>query len=789
MSKDNGRGFSLFNKLMRKAFFVKLIMTTALIAIIPNLASNVVAYYKVSRTFEQETGSNKLQYLNQTINAIDIVLNRIKENSNLLALNQSFQEFEKFPNGSYYEGLQGEIPPEDLPALYGYLEAKKNAFLTINSFRLSNEFVDSAYFYDKNKNLVITSENDGSNRQFMLDAFYDKGWYDTLANASANAVFMETRIAKQYQSAEKSILSVIYKSNKGGNALIVNLDAAVIYSEIINKLNHQDEIYVVSSTGNILFESQPSATGQPLSLVLPGHEQIVGKSGSLVAELNKSQMLVSYSTSPLLNWTFVSASDMEALSAGTASIKRTILLSAVLLVLFSVTLAYLSSRSLYKPISRLSTLITGKLERKSGHTDEIHFIGNFVQSTMDERDFYKEKLEESLPFYREQFKYSLLHRHSLTIEEIEEKKAYLGLDFASEELVVLLLALEDGSNRMEERSMRTSDLYKIQVIDIVKKCHAIRTRYFLVDSEKDKIAMVLNCSGIDQQQVFRIAQHVLDDVNFELQSRFTIGVGRRCATVQELPQAYEEALEALKYRIIYGKGYVISIDDIMIDSESEFIYPKQKEELLLGHIKTAREPEAHQLFDEIVAEINTHKNKLHYNQIMPMFMQLLTGFMNTYSQLGADASAVFGNETDPYRELLDQNSMDKISRWFHQLIHLTTVYIEKEMKVKGNQHITKVVDILEREYSQDISLNSVAEQLNLNPAYISRLFKQITGQPFVDYLKRVRIEKSKELLAQSDLKINEIGKQVGYGNSYYFIKVFKEMIGLTPGEYKKLYGS
>jgi AraC-like DNA-binding protein len=774
--------------MLRKKFFVKLIMTTVLIAIIPNLISNIVAYYKVSQTFEQETGSNKLQYLNQTINAIDIVLNRIKENSNLLALNQSFQDFEKFPNGSYYESIQGEFLQEDLAALYAYLETKKNALLTINSFRLSNEFVDSAYFYDKSKNLVFTSENDGSNRQFSPDAFYDKGWYDALANSNENPVFMETRMAKQYQSTEKSILSVIYKSNKGDNALIVNLDAALIYSDIINKLNRQDEIYVVSSKGNILFQSQSATKHEPLNVVLTnGH--IVGKTGSFVEELNENQRLVSYSTSPLLNWTFVSVSDMEALSAGTVSIKRTIILSTVLLILFSVMLAYLSSRSLYKPISRLNALTGGKLERKPENADEIHIIGNFVQSTINERDFYKEKLEESLPFYREQFKYSLLQRHSLTMDEIEEKKAYLGLDFDSRNLVVLLLSLEDGYNRNGAWSMRTNDLYKFQVMDIVRKCHAVRTPYFLVDSEKDKIAVVLNCCGIDQLQVFQIAQNLLDDVNFELQGDFTIGVGRGCATVLELPQSYEEALEALKYRIIYGKGSVISIEDMRIDSESEFIYPKQKEELLLGHIKTAREPEAHQVFDEIVAEINTHKNKLHYGQIQPMFMQLLTGFMNTYNQLGADVRAVFGSETDPYRELLDQNSMDKISLWFHRLIHLTTVYIEREMNAKGNQHITKVIDILEREYGQDISLNWVAEQLNLNPAYISRLFKQITGQPFVEYLKCVRIEKSKELLAQSDMKINEIGKQVGYGNSYYFIKVFKEMMGLTPGEYKKLYGS
>lgn len=137
-----------------------------LITVLPSLVSNIFAYYRVSGIVEEETGNNKLQYLNQTINTLEILLNRIKENSNLLALNRSFISFENFPNGAYYEGLQGAIPEEDLPALYAYLEAKKNTFLTMNSFKLSDQFVDSVYFYDSSKDIVITSDNDRSNRQF-----------------------------------------------------------------------------------------------------------------------------------------------------------------------------------------------------------------------------------------------------------------------------------------------------------------------------------------------------------------------------------------------------------------------------------------------------------------------------------------------------------------------------------------------------------------------------------------------------------------------------------------------
>ncbi|WP_248924585.1 hypothetical protein [Paenibacillus hamazuiensis] len=120
-----GRGPAWLARLKKRTFFIKMMLATAFISIIPNLLTGVVSYYNVSKTFEQETGETKLQYLNQTINAMEIVVGRIKENANLLVMNQSVQDFEQFPNGSYYEGMQGEFAKEDLPFLYEYLTTKK----------------------------------------------------------------------------------------------------------------------------------------------------------------------------------------------------------------------------------------------------------------------------------------------------------------------------------------------------------------------------------------------------------------------------------------------------------------------------------------------------------------------------------------------------------------------------------------------------------------------------------------------------------------------------------------
>lgn len=98
--------------------------------------------------------------------------------------------------------------------------------------------------------------------------------------------------------------------------------------------------------------------------------------------------------------------------------------------------------------------------------------------------------------------------------------------------------------------------------------------------------------------------------------------------------------------------------------------------------------------------------------------------------------------------------------------------------------ISFIVKYLERHYDQNITLSSAAEQIFMNPSYFSTLFKKKTGINFVHYLQKLRIEKSKDLLLHSQLKIYEVATQCGFTDEKYFFKVFKNLTGLTPNEYR-----
>ncbi|NMO94909.1 response regulator transcription factor [Paenibacillus lemnae] len=103
-----------------------------------------------------------------------------------------------------------------------------------------------------------------------------------------------------------------------------------------------------------------------------------------------------------------------------------------------------------------------------------------------------------------------------------------------------------------------------------------------------------------------------------------------------------------------------------------------------------------------------------------------------------------------------------------------------------NENIPLMKAYIEMNYMKNISMPDIAEQLNLHPSYAGHLFKKETGNSFVRYLNQVRVDKAKQLLESTqNMPLDKIAKCVGYDNSRTFYKVFRQMAGVTPGEYRK----
>jgi two-component system, response regulator YesN len=120
---------------------------------------------------------------------------------------------------------------------------------------------------------------------------------------------------------------------------------------------------------------------------------------------------------------------------------------------------------------------------------------------------------------------------------------------------------------------------------------------------------------------------------------------------------------------------------------------------------------------------------------------------------------------DPFEKLLDDMSMERERRQSHVF--------------------ERAKDYIRQRYKSDMSMEQTAEHVNLSPYYFSKCFKLHTGETFMDYLTRLRIEDAKRLLENDELSFKEICYEVGYNDPNYFSRIFKKTTGLTPTEYRQ----
>lgn len=97
--------------------------------------------------------------------------------------------------------------------------------------------------------------------------------------------------------------------------------------------------------------------------------------------------------------------------------------------------------------------------------------------------------------------------------------------------------------------------------------------------------------------------------------------------------------------------------------------------------------------------------------------------------------------------------------------------------------VSDMVKTIHRDYGKHLCLEFFAEKYKMTPEYLSTLFAKETSMTFSNYLKNVRLEKAKELLNTTDLKIYEIACRVGYTEPKYFSKVFREYVGVSAKQY------
>jgi two-component system, response regulator YesN len=189
---------------------------------------------------------------------------------------------------------------------------------------------------------------------------------------------------------------------------------------------------------------------------------------------------------------------------------------------------------------------------------------------------------------------------------------------------------------------------------------------------------------------------------------------------------------------------------------------------------------------ELIQEVGSYFEQ---NNVNPMIVKIF------YSKL-------IGNIFSSYGIFIENNNEINNNEQYHQQVEISEnlrgvmnllvdftskviIAIQQMRYTNSKLLINRALNYLDNHYDEKISLEDVAQKLHLSKHYLCNAFKKATGENMSLYINKLRIEKAKRLLVESDGRIKEIFEEVGYSNQQYFSKVFKKVTGLTVMEYKE----
>ena len=294
----------------------------------------------------------------------------------------------------------------------------------------------------------------------------------------------------------------------------------------------------------------------------------------------------------------------------------------------------------------------------------------------------------------------------------------------------------------------------------------------VVPHEKETVSYEERIDTIDRMR------SILDRLSGKLKMKFRAGIGK-IYRFADLRMSYQEAAGALRN----SAARVVHTEDITSHGVFEDDYPVEVERdgfaaLTRGDVAVTRDRFA-ELFAWMVAkdpdDLNSMKLKVLELVLRAEYDAFHSGSLNY-------AYDYRKNYLEQVNALTDQ---DQIQTWFLDRMTAICSMIRDQNEEQSESTVSRACKYIQENFRKDISLDDVSKEVNVSPYYFSKLFKEEVGENFIEYLTRLRIECSKELLRRAALTIREAGLQSGYSDPNYFSRIFKKQTGMTPREYRE----
>ncbi|RAV04529.1 helix-turn-helix domain-containing protein [Paenibacillus sp. YN15] len=741
-------------------FFYKHLASYMILLLLPLLVLGGLIYLHFIRSFQDEILAANLNKLDRARSIVDAQLQQLQNIGSQITLRQI---------DNHYRFLDRPLDALDI-------------IKDLNNYAVTNSFFSEIFLYYRGDQYLYSSTSSISLEMmnqsiFKYPSWSHKDFVDALNSLQVPQVRPAEWVVSGSSRAEKTrVVTFMYPLTNFG----VNPNRTLLLQ------------VPEQSITELLLDVHDQYTGN--SYVLDEHNQIVA---SLVADenlnpeewlpliqdsrfftnsinLNRQPYLLSCVKSDQTNWKYVTLIPQAQVLQKVATVKLVLLFAVSLIFLLGAVVIGISLNINYRPIHELKKFTDSLWNGKGDHANELEAVRGTLHYFSHQNRELNERLMDHSAMAQEYFLYKLFKGAFRSSEQIREQGELAGVCLDQPAFLVAGYYFHSKESAVFEEADWQTALEQDLPEGI--QLHARN------ELEQKKLLLLASFEPQQSARLYEMLEHVKARLGSWSHGLVTMGVSRSSGSAADIPQCYLEVLTAIDYRLITGIGQSIYFSDINMDLPVDLISSQQKEKLSLS-IRQGHWDQVDHLLDEIVGNLKTGKASLFAARLICLdIIRTVDQALEEVKRTGGDFKAALPDVFS----LKEFETIDEMAETIKAVSHEISALLDKQKQMKKQTLVDQMNAYIREHFTHpNFSVSMMAEHFEMSQAYLSQYYKDQTGLTISDYDTSLKIERAKRLLASTRLPLRDIALEVGYYNVTSFIRRFKQVVGITPGEYRK----
>lgn len=620
---------------------------------------------------------------------------------------------------------------------------------------------------------------------YRNENFFDyKNWNDTvlLTNRTGLKLLSET-------NTNKTLFYVVSNQEYGSNRVKYNIIIEFNLNALIDDLNHRTDVFFMCLPNGEIICSNNYDTEIASSAPIPSSDKMTQE-----FKINDVLYIVSQIKSQSGQWFYRCITPKQIYHSAVIYSHRIRLIAALISIFGGIILIIWAVYSSNQPLHKLIKNIDKDYSPRRGSVNEYNYINELFVKNVSEKAVYEQYVLSNKQQLKQITLSNLIDDKKQQGFPFETSLSTVGIDFHEKCFIVMLFYISDCSNLFFETYKNKTEAYLMANTIITNISTEIISQFYTIELI-EKNEMLFGIINFRCEQEENIKEHIhliFDEVKNILNKEFNISLLGAISdvknSIEELPIAYNEAVQSIEYLLNANKQQFIYYEDIEQNKNNDsYPYSNGFEMQIINNANMNHHSKNRTLIDTLFNN-NAILNNMSY-QMMCYF---------SYDIIGTFVKIAVQQQNQPLKEyLLDSDILSaptlshallqKLKETVNHCLDILESTAASDTEVQ-NSIYDDIKDFVDCNFKDpNINVNSISDHFHINASQLSAQFKKRYGIGLLSYIAQKRINMAKVMLTTTDMPIKQISAEIGYNSQQTFLRVFSKSENISPQKYRQTF--